>query len=815
MEKKQVNAPLQSHCNGSVEKLDNNTWEQTFNALPDFVTIIDLNHRIKYMNNTFADSLNGKPEDFIGKTCYSLVHSSDEPPDFCPHSLMLKDLKTHSKKLYIDELGGFFSVLVSPIFDDQELKEALHIVQNISEVKKLEDSNNRLATIVETSDLSIIGKTLDGTITDWNMGAEKMYGYAPEEIIGRSIKVLVPEDIENDVGWIMETIHSRRSIKNYETIRKCKDNKIINVSLTISPIKDTDGNIIGASTIADDITERKIAEKLKKELLEKEKHFTNKLFISNNELKKGQFELYNVNKALLESKNKFFNAFHRNPAAMTITDNSGRLVDFNESYAKLTGYSRDDLMGRNFRKLNHLKPLKNSDNKFKHNLNWNQEAEYTMRTKSGEQRIIISSSESMELQGKNHNISFIYDITERKLVEEAVEKSKIQFQVLMNNLNSGVALVDETGKFLLVNPAFMNMFGLDKDTDILNVNSKKWDLWKMYGEDNELLQIDEHPVRRATLQGIPVENQLVSVLNPGSDQLIWMLISAEPVFNNDGSINCVICTYHDFTERKTAEEYMEILLKKEQDLTGQLQQSNLELMDIQNELTKTIKKLEISNSELQQFAYVASHDLKEPLRMVTSFLQLLKQRYKYQLDTDANEFIDFAVDGAKRMHNLIEDLLLYSRIMTKGHEFSSVNMEEVLENVLLNLKISLEENSAEVTNDSLPTINADESQMIQLLQNLLENSIKYRGENPPKIHITASENDGEWLFKVKDNGIGIDPKHANKIFMIFKRLHTNQEYNGTGIGLALIKRIIDRHYGRVWVESELGEGSTFFFTISM
>ena len=201
--------------------------------------------------------------------------------------------------------------------------------------------------------------------------------------------------------------------------------------------------------------------------------------------------------------------------------------------------------------------------------------------------------------------------------------------------------------------------------------------------------------------------------------------------------------------------------------------------------------------------------------MVTSFLQLLKQRYKYELDSDANEFIDFAVDGAKRMHNLIEDLLAYSRIMTQGKEFTSADMNDVLNQVLINLKVSIDENNAVVTHDPLPVIRADESQMIQLLQNLLENSLKYRQETVPKIHVSVmDDDDDEWIFSVKDNGIGINPVHSEKIFMIFKRLHTNQEYDGTGIGLAIIKRIVDRHFGRVWVESELGKGSTFFFTIS-
>ena len=814
VEDKRFNTPLNSDC--CIEAVANlsNMWEQTFQVLPDFVIIIDQNFKITKMNRKFAERLDGKPEDFIGKTCYSLVHSSHDPPDFCPHSLLLKDLKEHTKKFFIDSLNGYYKVTVSPIFDGEELSGAVHIVHNITDVKKLEESNNRLVTIVESSANTIIGMDLDGTITNWNKGAENMFGYSAKEMIGRSVSALVPEHLEDDLEWMMEEIKAGRSIKNYETVRITKDQTIIPVSIFMSPIIDHDGIIIGASTIANDITERKKIERHRRELLEKQKNLTKKLQTANKELKKQHMELFKINLALRETKNKFFNAFHKNPAAMIITNNHGELVELNESYVKLTGYTRDELIGTDPEELDLIIPVKN-DNYIVHDLNWDSETEYVIKTKSGETRTVITSSESIEIQSQTHKLSFIYDITGRKMAEEALEKSRIRFQVLMNNLKSGVALVDETGQFSLVNPAFMRMFGLDEEMDILNVNSQKWDQWNVYGEDNNLLKLDEHPVRKATLTGKTVENQLVSVLNPGSDKLIWMLISAEPVFNYDGSINYVICTYHDFTERKLAEDHKEILLKKEQHLTDKLQQSNQELLDIQQKLTNTINKLEVSNSELQQFAYVASHDLKEPLRMVTSFLQLLKQRYKYELDSDANEFIDFAVDGAKRMHNLIEDLLAYSRIMTQGKEFTSADMNDVLNQVLINLKVSIDENNAVVTHDPLPVIRADESQMIQLLQNLLENSLKYRQETVPKIHVSVmDDDDDEWIFSVKDNGIGINPVHSEKIFMIFKRLHTNQEYDGTGIGLAIIKRIVDRHFGRVWVESELGKGSTFFFTIS-
>ena len=224
-------------------------------------------------------------------------------------------------------------------------------------------------------------------------------------------------------------------------------------------------------------------------------------------------------------------------------------------------------------------------------------------------------------------------------------------------------------------------------------------------------------------------------------------------------------------------------------------------------------ELERSNRELQQFAHVASHDLQEPLRMVTSYMQLLEQRYKGQLDADADDFIAFAVDGAERMQALIKGLLAYSRVGTRGKPFEPTDCQEILELTLDNLQVMLRESDASVTHDPLPTVMADVMQLLQLFQNLVSNAIKFRGERPPEIHVGAELKGGEWLFSVRDNGIGIEAGYFERIFLIFQRLHTQAEYPGAGIGLAICKRIIERHGGRMWVESEPGEGATFFFTM--
>ncbi|MBM3130846.1 MAG: HAMP domain-containing protein [Chloroflexi bacterium] len=230
-------------------------------------------------------------------------------------------------------------------------------------------------------------------------------------------------------------------------------------------------------------------------------------------------------------------------------------------------------------------------------------------------------------------------------------------------------------------------------------------------------------------------------------------------------------------------------------------------------------ELERSNKELEQFAYIASHDLQEPLRMVASYSQLLEKRYRGKLDQDANEYIGFAVDGVNRMQRLINDLLAYSRISTRGKEFTPVDCHAVVGQVIANLQIAIQETGALVTCDPLPTVRADESQMIQLFQNLIGNAIKFHGTEPPRVHISARETfevletSKVWTFSIRDNGIGIAPQYRERIFVIFQRLHTREEYSGTGIGLAICKKIVERHNGRIWVESEPGKGATFYFTL--
>ena len=265
----------------------------------------------------------------------------------------------------------------------------------------------------------------------------------------------------------------------------------------------------------------------------------------------------------------------------------------------------------------------------------------------------------------------------------------------------------------------------------------------------------------------------------------WLFFTAAPLRDRHENAIGAIETFQDITERKRAE----------------------------GELKRTLSDLKRSNTDLEQFAYVASHDLQEPLRMVTGYMQLLKRRYIGKLDSDADVFIGFAVDGANRMQILINDLLTYSRVGTRGKPLTPTDCETLLPQTLSNLKVSIGDSGAVITYNALPTVMADGSQLAHVFQNLIGNAIKFKGEDAPRIHIAAEQKGDEWVFSVADNGIGIEPEFFDRIFVIFQRLHGREEYSGTGIGLAVCKKIVDRHGGRMWVESEPRRGSTFYFTI--
>ena len=363
------------------------------------------------------------------------------------------------------------------------------------------------------------------------------------------------------------------------------------------------------------------------------------------------------------------------------------------------------------------------------------------------------------------------DRTEERRMEERLRR----LATVLIDSNDAITLLDLTGRIVAWNRGAERMYGWT-EAEALQMNVRELVPKAKIKEMDSFLE---------SIRAGEVVESFETQRMTKDDRLLDVWVTVTKLVDEVGRPVAIAKTERDITDRKRAEE----------------------------RLQREVDALARSNKELEQFAYVASHDLQEPLRMVASFTQLLAQKYEGQLDDKARKYIDYAVDGAVRMQRLINDLLTYSRIGTQGKPPEPTDSHAVLDETLRNLQAAIQENRAIVTNDDLPTVHVDASQLLQLFQNLVGNAVKFHGADPPRIHVSARDLGREWVFSVKDNGIGIEPQYADRIFVIFQRLHTRDEYPGTGIGLALCKRIVDRHGGRIWFESEPGKGSTFFFTV--
>ncbi len=385
------------------------------------------------------------------------------------------------------------------------------------------------------------------------------------------------------------------------------------------------------------------------------------------------------------------------------------------------------------------------------------------------------------------------------------------YRVIVENISEGAATLLPDGVILYANSAFSNILHEPLER-IIGTRFEDY-VWE---PDRAVLP----PLfEKASSETARSE---ISIVGKAGVLSVYISLRGLPLDDEKTALTMVMT---DISERKRAEEE---LRRAHDELDARVRQRTKELMEankaLQNEiaergraedsLKEAVVNLEHSNRELEQFAYIASHDLQEPLRTVASYVELLGLRYKGKLDEKADRYITFAVEGANRMSALINDLLAYSRAGTTGTVIGAVNTSSLLTRATAGLRRAIKESGTLITADDLPVVQGDETQLARLFQNLIGNAIKFRKPGvPPRIRVSAEQNNGHWVFGVQDNGIGIERRFYDRIFTIFQRLHTREEYPGTGVGLAICKRIVERHGGRIWVESKPGEGSTFYFTL--
>jgi PAS domain S-box-containing protein len=782
----------------------------------------------------------------------------------------------------------------------------------------------QLAAIVTSSADAILSKTLDGVITTWNAGAQRIFGYEDREIIGQPILRLIPPELHDEEEQILKRIRAGQRIDHYETERLTKDGHRVPVSLTISPLNDASGNIVGVSKIARDITERKRAEEAIRVLnaqlsadlsamarmhqistrLAQAEDFAqllDEIVAAGTEITgadMGNIQLYQNGVLQIVSQRGFATPFldffnrvsHGSAACEKALERRERIIveDILQSPIFIGTQELDVMLAAGARAVQSTPLISRSGTLLGM---FSTHYRTSRRPSDGELRMLDLLARQAA------------DLIERTKMEESRHASEKRYRTLFDLGPVAVYSCEASGVIREFNRRAAELWGRAPkpgDTDERFCGSHQ-----MYRPDGTFMPHDQCPMAAVLDGSIPEARDMEVQIKRPDGSWVTVIVNIRVLKNERGNITGAINCFVDITDwkriqeeaRKAGERFrfmaesmpqkiytanamgaVDYLNQRWLDYTGaplnELKgegwagflhpddaqptlkcwqhavdtKKSFEIVhrfrradgafrwhlsrahampdehghgsiwigsntDIHDE-RETSKQLERTTEELKHFAYAASHDLQEPLRMVTSYTQLLAQDYQGRLGESADQYISFAVQGAHRMEVLLKGMREYWQASERGEDHHApTDITATLQQALLNLQESITTSSAIITYDPLPIVRADETALVQVFQNLIGNAIKYRGDQPPQIHISAARNTtGEWTFSVKDNGIGIDPQFAEKVFTIFNRLNGNK-YPGSGIGLSLCRKVVEHLGGTIWVESTIGQGATFKFTI--
>ncbi|WP_223807446.1 PAS domain S-box protein [Pseudanabaena sp. UWO311] len=782
---------------------------------------------------------------------------------------------------------------------DQQIRqlEALsRLVISQFELRLKEDSSRLLASVVESSDDAIITKTLDGIITSWNPAAERLFGYSEAEVIGQQVSILFPSDRLDEESQILERLKRGERIEHFETIRKGKDGRCIEVSATISPLFDNDGQIVGASKILHDISDRKASELQLGEALNLNQTILDSVNFAvistdvegiiqsfniaaekmlgyaasevvgktspailhdldevvaqahqlSTELQRNiepGFEVFVAKSKLGEVSEQEWTYIRKDgsrfpvmltitpiftdgkitgflgiakditaekksekrvkditsaldqTAIVAITDVQGTIKFVNDKFCEISKYSREELIGQNHRLLNSgHHPRQFFVDMWKQiSIGQTWRAEIKNRAKDGSFYWVDTTIVPfLNEDGKPYQyLAIRKDITDRKATE--IELQKLS---LIASKTDNVAIVsDPQGRIEWVNESFHRVTGY---TLAEVIGQKPGDI--LQGAKTSKETIAE--IRNALARREPFSGEILNYRKDGKPY--WLLLQINPVFDDDGNLLHYIAIENEITTRKEME--------------GNLKREIEERRIASQKLSVLTERLEISNRELLDFAYVSSHDLQEPLRKIQAFGDRLKSTCQDSLNEKGLDYLERMLNAASRAQILINDLLDFSRVTTKAQPFQPIKLSEILEGVLSDLEVRIEKSGVILEVDPLPVVEADALQMRQILQNLIGNALKFLREGvTPVVQVRSRvyfEYGEDWCeIRVIDNGIGFEQQYAERIFQIFQRLHGRKTFEGTGIGLAICRKIAERHNGTLIAESEPEQGATFIFTL--
>ncbi len=626
--------------------------------------------------------------------------------------------------------------------------------------ENLDVSEETFRNLSETAFDAILLADESGNITFWNQGAEVIFGYAITEALGKPLTMIMPEKYHvlhaNGMKRFLATGEKRVIGQVISMEGRRKNGEIFPIDLSITSWKR--GDEVHFSGIIRDMTHQKIAdEKIRALNAELEQRVADRTAQLNDQISK-----------LEESEERFQRAFQASAAAISMTRLSdSTFLDVNGTFVEMTGYSRQELIGHtsgeyglivDFAKRNEVLAMVREQGAAKG-------IELTVRTKSGELKEVLASIETFMLKGEKYAINFIIDITDRLKMERALRSSEARFTQLMDVAPVSITLSNAEGKIIDANQAAVDILGFSSREELLSLPAGKGYVEEKYTEAiAEKLRLG------------PVNNfELMAHRKDGRS--VWLTTNVFPITDAEGNINFLSAAL-DITELKKRDE-----------------------------------QLRDANKQLESFSYSVSHDLRAPLRLVSGYASMLEEDYLDKLDDEGRKMVRTIQKGVNRMNKLIDDLLDFARLGRNDIEKILVDMHALARQAAHDQKVAAG-SEAVIQIGPLPNVYGDESLLLQVWTNLISNAIKYSSKvSEPLVEIGCEKKDGEIIFSVHDNGVGFDMQYADRLFNVFQRLHSVEEFPGTGVGLALVNRIMTKHGGKVWVEAEVNKGATFFFSL--